>query len=125
MKYYGHCILIALMLAACSAPVVQAEGPALVTNPGPESLGEIEQAVSAAMGGAGVTLAEDVLTDSSVLVIERGLQRGFGRTPELGRDLGRPYRFQLVKDGSECLLVDQQSGRRWPLPAVECREEEE
>ena len=112
--------VIPVLAGACSTTVVQADGPALLTNPGPETLREIEQTVSGALDGAPITLAEDVLTKNSVLVIERGLQRGIGRPPVLGRDLGQPYRFQLVIEGSQCMLVDEQNGRRWPLAGVEC-----
>jgi hypothetical protein len=95
----------------------------LLTNPGPETLQELEQTVASAMNSTEVTLAADVFTDNSVLVIQRTMQRSIDRPPELGRDLGRPYRFQLVIDGSQCILVDQQSGKGWPLATVECVKE--
>lgn len=116
-------VVLVWLVAACSAPVVHPDVPALLTNPGPESLQEIEQTLSTALNGTKVTLAADALTKNSVLVIERGMQRGIDRPPELGRDLGRPYRFQLVIDGSQCVLVDQQSGQHWPLATAECVKE--
>lgn len=111
------------MATACGAPVMQPDLPALVTNPGPETRQEIEQTVATALNGTNITLAEDVLTKTSVLVIERGMQRDINRPPELGRDLGRPYRFQLVMNGSHCMLVDQQTMQHWPLANVECVKE--
>ncbi len=112
-------IIFALLVAACSAQVVQPDEPALLTNPGPLTLQEINQTVSTALNSSKVTLAEDALTKNSVLVIERGIDR----PPMMGRDLGRPYRFQLVIDGPQCVLVDQQSGKHWPLASVECVKE--
>lgn len=92
------------------------EVPALLTNPEATTLQEIENAVSSATGGGKVTLAADVLTKSSLLVIERSMTTG--------RDLGRPYHFQLVIAGTECKLLDRQTGKHWPLVQAECIEEE-
>jgi hypothetical protein len=109
-----------MLIAGCGKPVMQADAPALLTNPGPQTLQELEQTISSALNGAKTTLAADALTKTSVLVIERRRQEGIGRVPEPGRDMGRPYRFQLVIRGAQCLLVDQQSGIQWPLTDVEC-----
>jgi hypothetical protein len=123
VKRTGTLVVLILLAAACHEPEVQPGGPALLTNPGPETLQELEQTVASAMNSTEVTLAADVFTDNSVLVIQRTMQRSIDRPPELGRDLGRPYRFQLVIDGSQCILVDQQSGKGWPLATVECVKE--
>lgn len=124
MQRTGAMIILTLLTAACTAPNVQQDVPALLINPEPATLQEIERAVANATGGTKVTLAADALTKNSVLVIERGMQRGIDRPPELGRDTGRPYHFQLVIDDSECMLLDRQTGQRWPLTDVECIEEE-
>ena len=116
-------ILLILYLSACRTPDNETLLPALVTNPGPETRQELEQTISTALDGARITLSEEVFTASSVLVIERGMQRSINRTPELGRDLGQPHRFQLLIAGSQCILVDEQSGEHWPLSIVECIEQ--
>jgi hypothetical protein len=116
-------ILLVFIISACRTPDQEGVGPALLTNPGPESRQELEQTISTALDGARITLAEDVFTENSVLVIERGMQRSINRTPELGRDLGQPHRFQLFITGSQCILVDEQSGEHWPLSIVECVEQ--
>jgi len=116
------CCLI-MLIAACRELNGQAHVPALLTNPGSETLLEIEQTVSAALNVTSVMLAEDVLTDNSLLVIQHAPQRSIERPPELGRDLGRPYRFQLVTNGSQCVLVDMQSEQSWPLSGVKCVKE--
>lgn len=123
MHRTGLLVLLISLAMACGAPRVQSDVPALLVNPGPESLQVINRTVSEALDVPNVTLAQDVFTESSVLIIQRDMQRGIGRPPELGRDLGRPYRFQLIRNGAQCLLVDEQSGRRWPLAGVECVEE--
>lgn len=108
-------LVLAISIVSCRSKEAQ-EVPALLTNPEPATFQEIENAVSGGTGGGKVTLAADVLTKSSLLVIERSMS--------MGRDLGRPYHFQLVIAGSECKLLDRQTGKHWPLIQAECIEEE-
>jgi hypothetical protein len=119
----GILLVLVSLAAACAPPVLQPGVPALLTNPGPETLQEIEQTIATALGVTKVTLAADVLTKTSVIIIERGMQRGIDRPPELGRDPGRPDRFQLIISGSQCVLVNDQNGVHWPLVSVECIKE--
>ena len=123
MHKYLIGLTLCLLLTACKAQDVQLEAPALLTNPGESMLEQLEQTLSEAMDGAKVTLTADVFTKTSVLVIERGLRRGIDGNAELGRDLGRPYRFQLLTNGSNCVLLDPQTGVRWPLIGAVCRTE--
>jgi len=37
-----------------------------------------------------------------------------------GRETGRPDHFRLVKSGSRCVLVHQETGRRWTLESATC-----
>ena len=123
MRLISIPFLLVSFLAACSNAKVRPDIPALLTNPGAERLQEIEQTVATALDGKKVTLSPDTLTDSSMLTIERGMQKSVDRPPELGRDLGRLEHFQLVSDGPQGVLVDQQSGLHWLLATVECVEE--
>lgn len=123
MRLISILFLFVSFLAACSNSKMRPDIPALLTNPGAETLQEIEQTVATALDGKKVTLSPDTLTNTSMLTIERGLQRSVNRPPELGRDLGRPDHFQLVIDGPQCVLVDLQSGLHWLLATVECVEE--
>jgi len=123
MHKYLIGLTLCLLLTACKAQDVQPEVPALLSNPGDSLLQQLEQTLSEAMAGTKITLAADVFTTSSVLVIERGLRRGIEGNAELGRNLGRPYRFQLLTDGSNCVVLDPQTGLRWPLTGAVCRTE--
>ena len=107
-------------MAACSTPAVNPEYPALLTNPGPTTLLEIEQTISSAMDGAKVTIAQDALTTSSQLTIEQNMIRSIEQQPEMGRNLGRPDQFQLLIDGPQCVLVHEKTGLHWLLNTVEC-----
>ncbi len=112
--------LMLSLLAGCTAPSIQADVPALLINPGPDTRLEIEQSVSAALDGVDISIAADALTQDSMLIIERGLKRSIANSVELGRDLGRPDHFQLVIDGPQCVLVHQQTGLHWILKKTKC-----
>ena len=99
-----------LLLAACAS--AQPEVAAVIDKPTSESRVELAQAVSAALNGAPVRLADDALTRDSVLIIERA---------HTGRDLDRPERFRLVRAGASCVLVHERTARRMTLASTRCR----
>jgi hypothetical protein len=68
-----------------------------------------------------VTLADQDLTQSSELVIERKHQRTASGDLIQGRDLELPQRFQLVSQAGQCWLVKQATGQRTLLKKVQCR----
>ena len=113
-------IPVAAILAACSGNQVNPDVAALRINPDARSKSEIENVVSSALNGVGIMIADDALTRDSVLIIERGMRRRVDGPPELGRNLGRPARFQLVVDARRCFLVHEETGLRWMLNATEC-----
>jgi hypothetical protein len=115
-----YLVLLVSAIAACGTPAVQPEYPALLTNPSPTTLLEIEQTISTAMDGAKVSIAEDALTTSSQLTIEQSMLRSIDQQPEMGRNLGRPDQFQLLIDGPQCVLVHDKTGLHWLLKTVEC-----
>lgn len=124
MRRISGTLAIAACAGACSAPgIQQPDTPAVRTSLTAASKTEIEQVISAASGGVAVTIAENALTTSSMLVIERGLDRRIDRPPELGRDYGRPQRFQLVIDGGQCFLVQEDTELRWLLADTRCEPE--
>lgn len=101
--------LVVLLVSACAA--AQTGVAARIAEPTPASRAELAQAVSAALNGAPVTLADDALTRDSLLVVEKRLT---------GRDLGRPERFRLYKLGKDCLLVHESTGERTRLSSAAC-----
>ena len=62
-------IAAVFLLSACAS--AQPEVAAVIDKPTQESRAELAQAVSGALNGAHVTLADDALTKDSVLVIEK------------------------------------------------------
>jgi len=109
----------ALSLAVC-ASISRRDVPAVLTNPTAESRAALARAVSGALHGAPVTIADDALTRDSTLIIERARPRTPDGVPLSGRETGRPERFRLVKDGSRCVLVHERTGKRWTLKAATC-----
>jgi hypothetical protein len=111
---------MALSLAGCKTAAVHEERPALIVDPTPESRAELERVVSDMLFGAEVMLADDALTDSSVLIVERNRIRRLDNPPLSGRDLGRPERFQLVTAGNRCVLIHENDEARYELQETRC-----
>src|SRR5262245_26379888 len=109
---------IALTVAACATGV-----PARIVSPTPATRAELQGAVSDALGGTPVTLADDALTQSSLLTLEHATPDDAQGRALTGRDLGRPERFRLLKLGSGCVLVHESDGGRSVLKQATCAPE--
>ena len=107
-------------LGACKSAPIRQDLPAVVAQPTPRSVAELAQAVSAALNGVPVTLADDALTKESTLVIERAPHRDPSGLPAQGRERTAPERFRLVKNGADCVLVHEGSGQRFVLRDTTC-----
>jgi hypothetical protein len=113
-------LLFTMSLAGCNLNGVHDERPALIVAPTAESRAELERAVSEMLHGADVMLADDALTASSILVVERNRIRSMENRPLSGRDLGRPERFRLVTTGDRCVLIHENDDARRELLETEC-----
>jgi hypothetical protein len=105
-------LLLSQLLAACASSFAQSDVAAVIDQPTQESRAELAQAVSGALNGAPVTLADDALTRDSLLIIERARLSG--------RELDRPEHFRLVKVGKQCALVHERTGKRTTLASTTC-----
>lgn len=110
----------AALLSVLACRTLQAETPAVIIDPTAQSRVALRRAVSTALNGAPVTVADDALMHESVLVIDRASRRDPSGLPLNGRDLGMPERFRLMKGGAQCVLVHERSGRRFTLTATTC-----
>lgn len=113
-------LFCALAFAGCNMNAVHDERPARIVEPTQESRTELRRAVSDLLHGADVMLADDALTESSVLVVERNRIRSLDNRPLSGRDLGRPERFQLVTTGDRCVLIHENDDERYELSETDC-----
>jgi hypothetical protein len=108
-----------LTLMACASMSAARDVPAVITRPTPESRAELVRVVARVLNGAPVTLADDALTRDSALIIERSRPRKDG-VPLSGREMHRPEHFRLVKNGSQCVLVHERTGKRFTLASATC-----
>jgi hypothetical protein len=109
-----------LALSGCLVRVAPPDVPAVLTNPTGRTHAELARAVSRAMNGAPVTIADSALTSDDVLIVDRVVRRDARGVELNGRETGRPEHFRLVKSGSRCVLVHERTGRRWTLQAATC-----
>jgi hypothetical protein len=109
-----------LALTACRTVPAQRECPSVIIDPSAESRAALAEAVSQALNGARVKLADDALTKTDLLTIERELHRDSSGLPLNGRERRMPEQFRLVKAGEQCTLVHAGTGRRFPLAGVKC-----
>ena len=116
-------LYFSLSLAGCNMNAVHDERPARIVEPTEESRAELKRVVSDMLFGADVMLAEDALTGSSVLIVERNRIRNLDNPPLSGRDLGRPERFQLVTTGARCVLIHENTEARYELLETDCAPE--
>ena len=109
-----------LLLAGCQTMNADADVPALITAPDDASRAALQAALGASFGGLNVVIADDALTQSSLLTIERGPHRTINNPSPDGRILGEPFRFKLVKNGAECTLIDLRDDSRHVLANTRC-----
>jgi hypothetical protein len=114
-------LLASQLLATCGSGFAQPEVLAIIDQPTKESRAELAQAVSQALNGAPVTLADDALTRDSRLIIEKAHLHDASGVPLSGRDRDKPEIFRLVRVGERCLLVHERTGTRTTLASTGCR----
>ena len=110
-----------LGLVACQAPATQPDVAAVLVNPTPQSRSQLAKAVNEMLGVSSVTLADDALTRSSVLSIERTPAHDADGVRITGRDYGKPHTFTLIKNDEGCVLVSARDGRRFVLTEATCQ----
>ena len=94
--------------------------PAVITGPDDNSRADLKAALAASFGGLDVVIADDALTQTSLLTIERGPHRTINNPSPGGRILADPFRFRLVKSGEDCILVDLRDDSRHVLADTSC-----
>ncbi|ABS27177.1 conserved hypothetical protein [Anaeromyxobacter sp. Fw109-5] len=132
MRPTGSALVLAsaLLAAGCrtsapasmepSEPSGPRDVPAVIVEPTDASRAALAAAVSAALHGMQVMLADDALTRSSTLVVERARLRDASGLPVAGRELTPPERFHLVKRGGACVLLHEPTGRAAVLESTRC-----
>jgi hypothetical protein len=115
-----HALIVSALLVTACASVAGRDEPALIVDANQASHAEIVRAVSDALNVASVGIAEDALTNNSVLLIERTRARDENGQRLSGRDFDKPEQFQLFKHGRQCVLVHTRTARRSVLEKTRC-----
>ena len=113
---------IALVMVGCQTLASGEDVVARITNPTDYSRAALQNTVNDALN-TDVALADDALTDSSVLTIERNPPRSMQSPPAQGRNMDTPIQFRLVLNGSDCILIDQRDNSRYLLEKTTCAAE--
>ena len=114
-------VLTLIALPACGAWPAARGAPAIIAHPTAASRAELEFAVSSALGGMPVRLADDALTRDSSLIIAHAQARDARGLPLNGRELRRPQHFRLLMRGSRCVLLHVESGKSRVLTHTSCQ----
>jgi len=117
-------IVLAVAVAAACRTASPAEPPAYIVKPTPQSRLALTQAVGVALSDGQVQVADDALTGSGVLVLERAQRPDPARLVFEGKDPGDPHgrseRFHLVKIREQCVLIHDRTDRHFRLAGTEC-----
>ena len=111
-----------ILLAGCQTMAPGDDVAALITGPTDASRQSLQNAVNDALNSE-VLLADDALTMSSNLSIERSPPRGVQGQLATGRNMEPSFRFQLVLNDADCILIDTRDAARYPLENTTCVKE--
>jgi len=106
-------------IAGCQTVAMGDDKPARIIDPTDDSRAALQQTVNAALN-TNVTLADDALTDSSLLIVERVMPKSMAGSPAQGRTMDMPIQFRLVINGDDCILIDQRDESRHVLQDTSC-----
>ena len=113
-------VAVSMGLGACETIATDNDQAAMITNPSEASRAALQQAVNTVLRTA-VALADDALTETDLLTIERSPTQGIGTSPTDGRIMDMPIQFRLVISADECILIDQRDAARYPLENTSCK----
>jgi hypothetical protein len=113
--------LSAAAAAGCGHLGASEDVSAVLVNPTEAVRTELRAALTEALGRAPVAIADDALTQTSVLVIERGPIKEPANRPLTGRTLDADVqRFQLIVNDGQCALLRASDGWRKALTQARC-----
>ena len=112
-------IACAMTLTACKNVAPDADQAAVIVDPDAASRAALQHTVNTALH-TDVVLADDALTETSVLIVERKIPQSIEGSPAQGRNMEMPIQFRLVTDGTNCVLVDQRDASRHLLTNTRC-----
>ena len=118
-------LLIAALVVGvggCRTVATDHDRAARIIHADDASRAALQHAVNDALN-TNVTLADDALTESSLLIIERSPPRSMQGLPTQGRNMDIPIQFRLVINREDCILIDQRDQSRYELDNTTCEAE--
>ena len=118
-------LLIAALVVGvggCRTVATDHDRAARIIHADDASRAALQHAVNDALN-TNVTLADDALTESSLLIIERSPPRSMQGLPTQGRNMDIPIQFRLVINREDCILIDQRDRSRYELDNTTCEAE--
>ena len=110
------------VLAGCGHLGASEEVPAVLVDPTDAVRAELRAALTAALGQAPVAIADDALTQTNVLVIDRAPVRDLANRPLDGRVVApTAQRFELVLASGGCVLLRPADAWRMRLAGANCK----
>jgi hypothetical protein len=94
-KQFARFAAAILLVSGCQTMNAAADVPALLSEPDEASRAALRDTISAIFGGQDVPLADDALTKSSLLLIERNPRGSLDAPPATGRVLEEPIRWRV------------------------------
>ena len=111
--------LAVIVLTGCRTMATGADVPALIPHPTSASHAALQKAINDALDSS-VLIADDALTASSILTVERRQPRSMQDQPATGRNMEPPFQFRLVINGASCILIDARDESRRALENTTC-----
>lgn len=111
-----------IMLAACQT-AAPPQGSAVIVDPNPQMLEELEKTMTTALFGVPIKLSAGAFATPSVLTLEPQMQHTPAGRLASGRTVTRPEQFRLIATTDGCVLEHVNSGERFALQITRCREE--
>jgi hypothetical protein len=110
---------VAVSTIGCQTVAGNLDQPARITSTSDASRSDLQGAVNAALSTE-VVLADDALTDTSLLIIEVNPPKSIDGVSGQGRIMATPIQFRLVINGTDCILIDQRDESRYLLEKTSC-----
>jgi len=112
---------LTIALTGCQTMADANDKAAIIVDPDDASRAALQSTLDGILNTV-VTIAPDALTDSSTLVIERSPPRSLQNPDAQGRNMDMPIQFRLVKNGADCILIDERDRSRHLLENTTCAE---
>jgi hypothetical protein len=102
---------------------MDSETPAVIVEPTPSAMAELEQIITTALRGTPVSLNSSVFSQSSLLTLDHQSRQSPEGRMATGRTMEKPEQFRLIRVGTRCELLRVKTGDRLALRETKCQAE--